>query len=205
MLSRREWLVGAGAACVARGAAERTLFDGRSLKGWKHSANGIWTIEDGVLVGRCDHAKPGPGYLFTEEEFGDFRLRLEWFITKGGNSGVYVRQPQREFGAKGDARPAQIRETDGVEVQIDYNDPKNLTGAIYNRKGPIKVVGVEDQWNRYDIECRGQRIVVRLNGEQVNLWLPLPADRGLVGMQIHGGQPHDHVVKFRNITVEALS
>lgn len=205
MLSRREVVFGAAAAAgVARAAAERTLFDGRSLKGWKHSAHGIWTIEDGVLVGRSDHSKLGPGYLFTEEEFGDFRLRLEWFITKRGNSGVYVRQPLREFGPKGDGRPAQRKATDGVEVQIDYNDPKNLTGAVYNRRRPDKVVGGEDQWNRYEIECRADRAVVRLNGEQVNVWSPLPAARGAVGMQIHGGMPHDHIVRFRNIRIEVL-
>jgi 3-keto-disaccharide hydrolase len=204
MLSRRELIVGGVATGLARGAAGRKLFDGRSMTGWRHYANGIWTIEDGVLVGKSDHSKPGPGYLFTEDLFGDFRLHLEWFITKGGNSGVYVRQPVRPLGPKGDDRPAQLRDTDGVEIQIDYNDPKNLTGAVYNRKKPETVVGAEDHWNRYDIECRGDRVVVRLNGEEVNAWSPLPAARGMVGMQIHGGQPHDHVVRFRNIRIEVL-
>ena len=148
MLSRRQMVLGTAATGLASAAGkERTLFDGKSLQGWNRHANGIWTVEDSVLVGRSDHAKPGPGYLFTEVEFGDFRLRLDWYITKGGNSGVFVRQPARTMGTKGDDRPAQ-QPGDGVEIQIDYDDPKNLTGAVYNRRKPDKVVGAEERWNR---------------------------------------------------------
>jgi hypothetical protein len=179
-------------------AAAELLFNGKDLAGWRHFGHGIWTVEEGALVGRFDHSKPGPGYLFTERVFGDFVLELEFWVSKGGNSGVYVRQPLREIGPFGDERPAHSA-GDGVEIQIDYNDSKNLTGAVYNKKNSVVLAGGEDRWNRYAIECRGSRLRVRVDGELVNEYEPLTPAAGAIGLQIHGGRPHRHVVKFRNL------
>ena len=109
-------------APLLRAAAPRSLFNGRDLSGWRETAVGIWTVEDGAIVCRSHPEKGGPGYLVTEEEFADFTLDLEFWVSKGGNSGIFIRQPRREFGPRGDARPGQ-RAGDGVEIQIDYNDP----------------------------------------------------------------------------------
>jgi hypothetical protein len=160
----------------------------------------LWTVEEGCIVGRCDHEHPGPGYVFTEEEFGDFTLELDFWISKGGNSGVYVRQRLREFGPRGDARPAHGPD-DGVEVQIDYNDPKNYTGAIYDQQKPVKVAGGEDRWNRYRIQAEGPRLRVWIDDELVNDYAKLGSLKGAIGLQMHGGIPHDHVAKFRNIRI----
>src|SRR5207247_7422383 len=98
------------------------LFNGRDFSGWKQYGYGIWTVEKGKIVARYDHKREGPGYLFTVEEFGDFTLELEYWIAKGGNSGVYIRQPLREFEPRGDARPAHAP-GDGVEVQNRLQRP----------------------------------------------------------------------------------
>ena len=37
-------------------------------------------------MARYDRKREGRGYLFTVEEFGDFTLELEFWISKGGNS-----------------------------------------------------------------------------------------------------------------------
>ena len=145
----------------------QSLFNGHDFTGWHRAANGIWTIENGAIVGRFDRAKPGPGYVFTNREFTDFDLRLEFWISTGGNSGVYVRQPLREFGPLGDARPAHSP-GDGVEVQIDYNDPKNMTGAIYNLHQPSSIRGGEERWVKYRIKCTGPKVDVWIDGGQVN-------------------------------------
>jgi len=180
-------------------ASER-LFNGRDLKGWRKAGNGIWTVEDGAIVARFDRAKPGPGYLFTDGEYRDFDLRLQFWISKGGNSGVYVRQPWREFGTQGDDRPAHAA-GDGVEVQIDYNDPRNMTGAIYNLKQPTSIRGAEERWVEYRIVCTGPKVDVWIEGEQVTSYSGLESPRGTIGLQMHGQKPHDHVVKFRNIEI----
>ncbi|MCW5966574.1 MAG: DUF1080 domain-containing protein [Bryobacterales bacterium] len=133
----------------------------------------------------ASHAR-GPGYLFTKEEFTDFTLELESWISKGGNSGIFIRQPWREFGPRGDTRPGQ-RATDGVEVQLDYNDPKNLTGSIYNRRPCDKVADSEERWNRYRIACEGDRVQVFVDDQQVNDFRGLPSPKGAIGLQMHGG------------------
>ena len=178
--------------------AGESLFNGRDLSGWKRHANGLFSVENGEIVARFDPAHPGAGYLFTEREFTDFILELEFWVGKGGNSGIFIRQPLRTFGSTGDERPGQ-RPTDGVEVQIDYNDPKNYTGSIYNFQKPLKVVGSEESWNRYKIECNGPRVRAWVNGEMVNDYGSLRSLKGAIGLQMHGGKPHDHVVKFRNL------
>ena len=192
----------AAVPALAQPDSGRSLFDGKTLAGWKHSGYGLWTVEDGAIVGRFDHEHPGPGYVFTSEEFGDFILDLDFWISKGGNSGVYVRQPLREFGPRGAARPA-LAPGDGVEVQIDYNDPKNYTGAVYGLKQPIKVVGAEDRWNHYRIEGSGQRLRAWIDDELVNDYGNLTSLRGAIGLQVHGGAPHDHIAKFKNIRIHS--
>src|SRR5262245_53023740 len=111
-MTRREFC-----AALAVAGSQR-IFNSRDLTGWRKAGHGLWTVEDGAITGRFDTAHPGPGYLFSEHEYGNFELRLEFWISKRGNSGVYVRQPWRQFGTKGDERPAHSP-GDGVEVQID--------------------------------------------------------------------------------------
>lgn len=183
-------------------AGSQRIFNGRDLEGWRKAGHGLWTVEDGAITGRFDPARPGPGYIFTDREYQDFDLRLEFWISHAGNSGVYVRQPLREFGTKGDDRPAH-RPGDGVEVQIDYNDAKNMTGAIYDKQKPSSIRGGEERWVAYRIVCQGPKVDVWVDGGQVNSYQPLRSARGAIGFQMHGQTPHDHVVKFRNIEVSA--
>jgi Domain of Unknown Function (DUF1080) len=190
----------AALAPAARAAASRRLFNGKDLTGWQKAGNGIWAVESGEIIGRFDHAKPGPGYLLTEDEFADFDLKLEFRISKGGNSGVYVREPKRVWGARGDDRPG-FGAAGGYEVQIDYNDQKNFTGALYNFSPAIKHAGAEEQWMPMRVASEGPRIRVWVAGELVNDFSPSRSAKGVIGLQIHGGNPHDHIVKFRAIEV----
>ena len=193
----------AGTAALLANAAPPALFNGRDLTGWTAHGHGRWTVEDRAIVGRFDESRPGPGYLLTDEQFSDFRLALEFWISAGGNSGIYIRQPPRHFGTRGSDKVAQ-RPTDGHEIQINYGETKNLTGAVYNFRNVTKVVGGEEQWTRCSIECRGPRVLVHIDGEQVNDFQPLRSLRGAVGFQVHGQQPHPHLAKFRNVTIELI-
>jgi hypothetical protein len=204
----RRSLLWTAAASLGIGATQasspRSLFNGSDLSGWREAAIGLWTVEDGAIVCRSHPEKGGPGYLFTSEEFGDFSLELDFWVSRGGNSGIFIRQPWREFGPRGDARPGQ-RSTDGVEVQIDYNDSRNLTGSIYNRSQCSQLVGAEERWNAYRIRCQGSHVQVFVDGHQVNDYTGLPSARGVIGFQMHGARPHDHVVRFRKVRITELS
>jgi len=199
-VSRRALL--ATVAAPLWGAPSKSLFDGRSLHGWTTHGGGIWTVEDGVIVGRFDRANPGAGYLMTVDEYQDFVFELESWVDKGGNSGVFIREPRQEWTSRGNQRPA-IGDPAGYEVQIQYQDPKQPTGMIYGIQAPEKVRGGEERWVPMSIECKGAITTVRVEGEVVNVYRETKIQRGVIGLQIHGGKPHDHVVKFRSPRIRA--
>ena len=98
----------------------------------------------------------------TEQEYGDFEIRLEFKMPKRGNSGVALRSPM-----KGD--PA----FDGMELQLAdlrYN-PKakdsELTGGIYRAIAPIKQVYRPEEWNKFRIELKGVHLKATLNDEVI--------------------------------------
>lgn len=184
-------------------ASARSLFDGKTFDGWQLAGGGIWTIEDGAFVGRFDRDDPGAGYVLTRELFRDFELRLEFWISEGGNSGVFIREPQRPWTNKGEERPAHS-ELGGHEVQINYADRGQPTGMIYGQQHPAKVVGGEERWNRMRIVCSGSVTEIYIEDQLVNTYRETKIQPGVVGLQIHGGDPHDHIVKFRNITIVGL-
>ncbi|HPT28686.1 MAG TPA: DUF1080 domain-containing protein, partial [Bryobacteraceae bacterium] len=92
-ITRRQMLA-AGLSIPALAAPEagfKPLFDGRSLDGWKlvRGRGRGYVVENGVLACPQD----GGGNLFTEAEYADFVLRLEWRLWAGGNNGIGIRAP----------------------------------------------------------------------------------------------------------------
>src|SRR5579863_10533401 len=67
-----------------------SLFNGRDLAGWdlvgKQAAQD-WKVEAGCLV--C--SGKGHTWLRSQRQHKDFNLRLEYQLSSGANSGVYVR------------------------------------------------------------------------------------------------------------------
>src|SRR3989442_15483515 len=68
-----------------------SLFDGKTLNGWTLvGQKGLgYAAKDGAIV--C--LKGGGGNLFTEKEYADFILRLEFKLDEGSNNGVGIRAP----------------------------------------------------------------------------------------------------------------
>jgi len=187
------------------------LFDGKSLNGWVlvHPTGPGYVVKDGILVCPAD----GGGNLFTEKEYADFVLRLEWRIWEGSNNGVGIRAP-----LEGDAAyvgmEIQILDDEAEVYQKAHLKPTQYTGSVYDvfpaRRGYVRRNG---EWNSEEILAQGRRIKVTLNGEtvsDVNLddvkdpevlkkhpGLLRPA--GHIGFLGHGTR-----VEFRNIRIKAL-
>jgi hypothetical protein len=183
------------------------LFNGKDLTGWKVHGGKMeaWGAENGIMF----TTGVGGGWLLTEKEYGDFELRLEYKVPKGGNSGVGLRAPRQ-----GDVAYS------GMEIQIlddpapEYKDirPGQHTGSIYDvvpsSKQPSKPVG---EWNQYHITAKGRQITVELNGQKI-------VDANLDDYKDHaqkhpgilrptgciGLQSHTDRVEFRNIYVKVL-
>ena len=146
-------------SAVESAAGWRSLFDGRSLAGWRGYRSQTmpdgWVAKDGMLV-----REGSGGDIITTERFGNFELTLDWKLAAGGNSGVMYRVTEESD------RPWHT----GPEMQILDDDrhrdgQSRLTsaGAIYAlypaHTGALKPVG---QWN-------AARLVV--NGNHVEHWL----------------------------------
>jgi hypothetical protein len=183
----------------------KTLFNGRDLSGWEgggDDAAKCWTVEDGLLV--CTGEK-GP-WLRSQDEFGDFNLRLEYQLKPGGNSGVYCRVPlDGNHHTRKDA-PA------GVEIQIlddtdkRYADikPYQFCGSVYAIAPAKQQVGrATGLWNSMEINCRGTSYRVTHNGivivNATEDEFPELKNRQLRGFL--GLQNHSEHVWFRNVRV----
>ena len=184
----------------------QSLFNGKDLTGWKSTGNmEVWGAENGVIF--CQGG--GGGWLMTEKEFGDFELRVEYKMPKGGNSGVGIRAP-----LKGD--PAY----QGMEIQLidDEGWPGKLqvwqnTGAIYNVVPPKKINNKPiGEWNTIKITAKGRQITIINNGETLvdaNLddYVKEHAAKhpGILRKDGHVGfQSYNKRVEFRNIFLKAL-
>ena len=79
-----------------------SLFDGKSLNGWKKVAGDAeYTIEDGAIVGTTVPGTPN-SFLITEQEYGDFILELEVKIMDTtSNSGIQFRSHYDPAGNNG--------------------------------------------------------------------------------------------------------
>lgn len=185
-----------------------SLFNSKDLTGWKSTGNvKVWGAENGAIF--CD--KGGGGYLMTEKQYGDYELRFEYKMPKGGNSGVGIRAP-----LKGD--PAYV----GMEIQLidDEGWPGGLqkwqnTGAIYNVVPPKTIKNVPiGEWNKMTITAKGRQITVVNNGATLvdaNLDDYVKekgkSHPGILesNKQGHiGFQSYNKRVEFRNIFLKAL-
>ena len=206
-------LLSACAACGQAAAADHEnfvpLFNGRNLEGWI-GATDRYVVEDGTIV----LPKGRSGKLFSKKEYDNFILRFEFKLTPGANNGLAVRAP-----LEGDAA------YNGIELQILDNDsdrwpdlkPFQVHGSIYGvppaKRGNLKPVG---EWNQQEVECRGRKIRVVLNGHlilEADLDQVAPDGKTIDGQHHPGLQNtkghigflgHGDRVAFRNIRIRPL-
>jgi hypothetical protein len=204
-----------------RGVPEAPLerpFNGKDLTGWvvDGGAPGSWRVTEGAIVGTGVGSQKS-GFLLTEKSYSDFRLRFEFRLEAGANSGVALRAVPGSDRRRG--IPAH------VEVQIlddgKYRKPDGSflfpTGSLFwstgdswldpDRRADLKPLG---SWNEMVIEMRGERLQVWVNGRRIlSRDLDRLADRpganpGLKRSSGHiGFQQHTGEVRFRNIEIKA--
>jgi len=185
----------------------KTVFDGQSLEGWttvggRYDGKAVWTVEEGVLVGREGAGHAG-GLIYTERDYADFVIELDAWITYPFDSGVFVRM--RPDGKK------------GAQLTLDYRPGGEVGGiyadGFYYHNPASKDDWIRDGWNKVKVRCAGQpmHLSMWLNGVLVTDYL-LPEDggnwarKGKIGLQVHGGStaPPTSKVMFRNVRVREL-
>jgi hypothetical protein len=68
------------------------IFNGKDLSGWRIPAgdNGHWRVVDGVIDYDAESEAAGEKHLWTEKEYGDFTLRVDWRSRPTAAAGVIV-------------------------------------------------------------------------------------------------------------------
>ncbi len=209
-------LIFAATAAAQSPAPWQTLFDGKTLNGWRSLKSDRpgsgWTVEDGAIV-RTGKS----GDLVTVDEFGDFELELQWKVEKATNSGIIYRV----------GLSANTTWRTGPEYQIldnvdgaDRSPLSHQAGALYDLVAPTKdMTKPVGEWNTTRVTVQGWHLVHWLNGERiVEIDLASPAGRALIaGSKFHtmpqfatltrghiALQDHDNKVWFRAIRIRAL-
>jgi hypothetical protein len=216
------------------------LFNGKDFTGWKVPAgdNGHWKVQDGVIDYDAKSEAKGEKSLWSEKSFKDFILRIDWRLKlePAYKNRVPVILPDGSH-LKADGKEVRVEIDDvdsGIYLRGSSKGQVNIwmwpigSGEVYgyrtDGKQPPEVrAGVtprkradrpRGEWNTFEITLKGDRLWVKLNGEEViaNAQLPgLPAE-GPLALQHHGswnaktnswnGPPS--LIQFRNIYIKEL-
>ncbi|HSV10520.1 MAG TPA: DUF1080 domain-containing protein [Hanamia sp.] len=204
------------------------LFDGKSTDKWhnygKQNVGNEWKIEDGVLHLDASAKDKEGGDLVTNEEYGNFDLKLDWKISEKGNSGIifYVHEDAAKY--------PETYQT-GIEMQIlDNGTPTRLgqpdgklythrAGDLYDLLASKEVAKPLGQWNQVEIKSVNGKLDFYMNGVHTlsthiwdDNWQKMVAiskfkkmsdfasfKKGKIALQNHGDD-----VWFRNIRIKRL-
>jgi hypothetical protein len=177
------------------------LFDGTGLAEWREDSRGGWEVADGLLRARG----PGERLLRSKAAHGDFELKLECRLSRGGDAGVLLRLGPGEF-----RRPGPI--DGGLEVHLRDDPPPGsgfprLCGGLIEvvpPAGPPRYRG-HGSWNQFRILCRGDHVIVEHNdGRVVDVDAGHPRLTGLPRRGAIGLRNLGPFVEFREIRLREL-
>jgi hypothetical protein len=178
--------------------AQKSIFNGKNLKGWTAHGTEKWYVEGGELI--CES---GPdkqyGYLSTNKAYQDFILTLDFKQEANGNSGVFFR--------------SSIEGTKISGWQVEVAPLNSHTGGVYESYGRgwlIQPKKEDEQWlktgdwNNLKITVKGDEVTTWLNGHQM-IYLKdekIGKGKGFIALQIHDGGGIR--VRWKNIKIKEL-
>ena len=140
----------------------KPLFNGKDLEGWEATQPELWSVKDGMIIGKQGKNQLKKNtFLATKEKYTDFVLKASVRLVKNeGNSGIQFRT---RILPDGTARGYQADVAKGYwGLLLEEGSPKRL---IIKRPAREAVKGVKpDEWNDYEITAKGHHITLVLNG-----------------------------------------
>lgn len=205
-----------------------SLFDGKTLQGWKPSTLGTakYTVVDGTIHGETVEGSPNT-FLLSEQQFGDFELEFEVKVHDSLNSGVQIRSREKteaDLASTGkDGKPAtDLARFFGPQCEVEASPGQS--GYIYGEATGQGWLSPEPrqkpeashshmkngEWNTFRIVAKGARIQTFINGQAVadltheEVYKTHP--KGHIGLQVHGIKkgtgPFD--VAWRNLRIREI-
>jgi hypothetical protein len=219
----------------------KSLFNGRDLSGWKvpKGDNGHWKVKNGVIDYDARSEAKKDKNLWTEKSYRNFILRIDWrFKTDKGFMNkvpIILADGSHKKDENGKEIRVEIEDVDsGIYLRGSDKSQVNIwmwpvgSGEVYgyrtDKKMPARVRAAvtpkkkmdkkRGEWNTFEITMKGDRLWVKLNGEEVitNAELPKVPEKGPIALQHHGsynaktgnwtGPPS--LIQFRNIYIKEL-
>ena len=185
-----------------------SIFDGKTFDGWEGNLK-MFRVEDGAIVAGTQKERiPNNEFLCTKKTYGNFELRLQAKLAgKGKNAGIQFRSK----------RISNHHEVIGFQADIGVmKDNELIWGALYDESRRRKFLVIGDQaelqkavrpdgWNDFIIRCEGPLIQIRVNGYLAVDYVEKEADiadSGIIGVQIHSGEPAE--ASYRRIRIKVL-
>lgn len=183
-----------------------SLFDGKSLDGWKVGENAsTFSVQDGAIVvfgPRAHLYYMGP---VENHVFRNFEWKADVMTFPGSNSGMYFHTEFQEGGW-----PQK-----GYEVQVNnsHTDPIR-TGSLYNIVNVMNTAPARDnEWFTQHVIVQGKKVTIKVNGrttaeytEPEGVTRPADMKGRLISQGTFALQGHDPKsrVHYKNIMVKAI-
>ena len=198
------------------------LFNGEDLSGWTipEGDNGHWKVLDGVIDYDAASEAPGDKALWTEKEYGNFILKVDWriketpslydvpivlqdgsYLQGPDGSNLTIKKPNADSGI-------YLRGTSKAQLNIwcwpigsgEVYGYRNRQSDPVIRAGVTPKVNADNpvgEWNQFEIIMIEDRLTVILNNQMVleNAQLPEIPERGRFALQHHGGRNPDGTYK----------
>ncbi|NLH99916.1 MAG: DUF1080 domain-containing protein [Chthonomonadales bacterium] len=162
------------------------LFDGTTAYGWTPRGDARW----GVAGDQIQVSDGGVGALATTTHFANFVLTFECLTDDSVSAGVAVRAPAN----------GPVMDTNSYLVRIGDKHERWPTGSISGQVASRNRRPIAGRWTRFEIECAGSQVSVRIDGRQVARLNNKALVRGPVALW-YGGTGS---AKFRRILLKPL-
>jgi serine/threonine protein kinase len=191
------WTGGVSQTPAPASAGWVDLFNGKDLTGWQPQGYNGWSVKSAVLVGETNKAI---GWLMSEQDYADFDLSLEYKLSFGSNSGVFLRAPTQ--GNVSGSEFTEVQILDDAAPQFGTIGALSKTGAVFKQiPADPPANAAANVWNQMAISVRGKRVTVTVNGTVTaeGEAPQLPDKSGRIGLQLYPSH-----VEFRNVRIRTI-
>lgn len=178
------------------------MFNGKDLSGWEVDTPGVWSVENGMIVGNSGGLKFNT-FLRYHKPYANFIMKAKFrMVTGEGNSGIQLRS----------SAPRNSHQVHGFQADIGdkywgclYDEARRNKILVQAPPETLTKVIHKTGWNEYVITADGNHITLDLNGVRTVDYTetdPSIAASGIIALQLHAGKPYQ--VQFKDLLIKAL-
>jgi len=159
---------------IPEGGEWITMFDGKTLNGWrgycKKDVPAGWEVQDGVITFSARRAmNMEGGDLIYDRKFRNFILEIEWKVGKAGNSGIFYTAQEIEGVPIYYSSPEyQLLDNENMPDAWEGVGGNRQAGAVYDMIPPVpQPCNPYDTWNKTKIVVYNKHVIHYLNDIQI--------------------------------------